>query len=101
MVQPIDLETVKQVAKLAKLELDDARMDEASSQLGRILEYVNQLESVECPDGIDPFYGVVESKDAIREDAVAPSLPRNEVFKNSPDSDGEYYRVPKVLDRES
>ena len=97
MSETIDRGTVEQVARLARIYLSEQQLDEASKQLGKILNYVGQLEQVELPDDVEPFFGAIESVNAIRTDEVQPSVDRESVLANAPDSDGEYYSVPPVF----
>ena len=97
MTKSIDRSTVEQVAKLARIHLSPDQLDKASIQLAAIFEYVGQLEQVELPDDVEPFFGAIESVNAIRDDLVKDSLDRETIFKNAPDSDGEFYSVPPVF----
>jgi aspartyl-tRNA(Asn)/glutamyl-tRNA(Gln) amidotransferase subunit C len=97
MSETIDRATVEQVARLARIHLSDQQLDEASKQLGEILNYVGQLEQVELPDDVQPFFGAIESVNAIRDDEVKPSVDRESILSNAPDSDGEFYSVPPVF----
>ena len=86
------------VAKLARIDLPDDKAEATQANLEKVLNYVQQLESVELPDDIEPFFGAIESVNAIRPDEVQPSYPRPEILANAPDSDGEFYRVPPVFE---
>jgi aspartyl-tRNA(Asn)/glutamyl-tRNA(Gln) amidotransferase subunit C len=85
------------VAKLARLHLPDEKADATQADLEKVLGYVQQLESVELPDDTEPFFGAIESVNAIRTDEVLPSTDRAKVLENAPDSDGEFYKVPPVF----
>ena len=85
------------VAKLARLHLPDDQADATQADLEKVLGYVQQLESVELPEDTEPFFGAIESVNAIRTDEVLPSTNRETILDNAPDSDGEFYKVPKVL----
>lgn len=97
MPESIDRATVEQVARLARIHLSEKQLDESSKQLGEILNYIGQLEQVELPDDVVPFFGAIESVNAIREDEVKPSVNRDSILRNAPDSDGEVYSVPPVF----
>ena len=97
MPESIDRETVEQVARLARIHLSEQQLDASSKQLGAILNYVGQLEQVELPSDVEPFFGAIESVNAIREDEVLPSVKRDTILSNAPDSDGEFYSVPPVF----
>lgn len=86
------------VAKLARIDLPDDKAEAVQENLEEVLNYVQQLESVQLPEGIEPFFGAIESAGAIRTDAAQPSHPREEILSNAPDSDGQFYKVPSVFD---
>jgi len=97
MSDSIDRATVEQVAQLARIDLPESQLDESARQLAEILEYVGQLEKVDLPDDVEPFFGATESVNAIRADKRVPSIDRNTILSNAPDSDGEFYQVPPVF----
>jgi aspartyl-tRNA(Asn)/glutamyl-tRNA(Gln) amidotransferase subunit C len=97
MSDPIDRKTAHHVAKLARLELTDNQADAAAEHLGSILSYVDQLAQVTVADDVEPFFGATESVNAIRADEVKPSMDREIILANAPDSDGEFYQVPPVF----
>lgn len=89
--------TVNQVAKLARIHLDEHQLTSSGEKLKQILEFVSQLEQVELPKDIEPFFGAIESVNAIREDNLQTSVPREKILDNAPESDGEFYLVPPVF----
>lgn len=97
MSEQIDRKTALHVGKLARLELTDEQADASAKHLASILNYVDQLAQVEVPDDVEPFFGVTESVNAVRDDQVQPSMDRETILENAPDSDGEFYRVPPVF----
>ncbi len=97
MSQSIEPKTVKQVARLAKIQLTEDQLDVSSKKLAEVLDYVSQLESVSLPDDVEPFFGAIQSVNAIREDNARPSIDRETILKNAPDTDGEFYSVPPVF----
>ena len=97
MSEEIDRKTALHVGKLARLELTDEQADASAKHLASILNYVDQLTQVEVPDDVEPFFGVTESVNAVRDDVVQPSMDRETILENAPDSDGEFYQVPPVF----
>ncbi len=97
MPEPIDREKVESVAKLARIDLPESQIDATAKKLGEVLTYVGQLDQVELPDDVEPFFGAIESVNAIRSDQQADSVDRDLILSNAPDADGEFYRVPPVL----
>lgn len=97
MATNLDRETVLRVARLARLKLADAEIDDYSQKLGTILKYVEQLNEV-VTDDVEPMAHAVELKNVFREDVVHPSLPRDLALGNAPKSDGQYFLVPQIID---
>ena len=87
---------VKRIAKLARLQLTPDEIQSLSHQLTDILQYVEQLESVDTTD-VQPLSHVQEMVNNLRRDEVKPSLSREEALRNSPDTDGSFFLVPKVI----
>ncbi|MEL7497347.1 MAG: Asp-tRNA(Asn)/Glu-tRNA(Gln) amidotransferase subunit GatC [Planctomycetota bacterium] len=96
----IDPDLVKRVAKLAKLA-DSQSLEQTAAELTKILGYVDQLNSAEIPDSIEPFFGAVEpeseDENAVRSDVVQPSFDRETMLGNTTDNDGEHFLVPPVF----
>ena len=97
--KPIDLDTVKHVAKLARLALEDAHLERLTSQLGSILDYVNQIGRIDV-NGVEPMAHALPLHNVFREDVIEPSLPLEKVLINAPEVDGPFFKVPKVLGAE-
>jgi aspartyl-tRNA(Asn)/glutamyl-tRNA(Gln) amidotransferase subunit C len=88
---------VLRVAALARLKLTDAEVDDLTSKLGTILEYVASLEEVDTED-VEPLVHAVELSNVFRHDVVGPSLPREAALSNAPKADGRFFLVPRILD---
>jgi len=88
---------VNQVAKLARIHLDEQQAESSGKKLEQILGFVSQLEQVDLPEDVTPFFGAIESVNAIREDQLQTSVPRERILDNAPESDGEFYLVPPVF----
>ena len=87
---------VERIASLARLVLTDAELDEMTSHLGRIVDYVEQLSELNTSD-VEPMAHALDLVNVFREDEPQPSLARADALANAPQSDGEYYLVPAVL----
>src|SRR6266436_1532426 len=101
---------VTYVADLANLELTDQERQSLAKELNSILEYIerlNELDTENVPpmaqtsDRLASLEKPVGEKFAYarREDVLRPSLPHQEAVKNAPDSDGDFFKVPKVIER--
>ena len=89
-------DVVQDVAKLARLAIDDARLRKLAGQLEMILGYVDKLGQVNV-SGVEPMAHALPLHNVLREDIVEPSLPLEKVLRNAPDTDGPFFKVPKVL----
>jgi len=93
----LDAEQVRWVAKLARLELSAVELALMTEQLGRIVEYVAQLQQVDT-EGVEPLAHALDVTNVFREDEPAPSLPADAILANAPKRAGDFYSVPAVLD---
>ena len=97
--QAISPEQVRHVAKLARLALDEPRLDRFATQLESILEYVGQIGEVDVAN-VEPMAHALPVANVLREDEVGPSLPLEKVLQNAPETDGPFFKVPKVIGAE-
>ena len=90
---------VIKIAKLARLRIDEAAVDEFTEQFGRILAYVGKLNEVDTT-GVPPTAHVVPAFDAgaLRPDIEAPPLPHEEALAMAPDHNTGHFNVPKVIE---
>jgi aspartyl-tRNA(Asn)/glutamyl-tRNA(Gln) amidotransferase subunit C len=93
----ISKQEVERVAKLARLEISEGEKDAFSKQLSSILTYIEELKSWDTT-AIEPTATVLEETNVLREDRAKPSLPVEQALMNAPDSDGGYFRVPRILE---
>ncbi|MEX0718376.1 MAG: Asp-tRNA(Asn)/Glu-tRNA(Gln) amidotransferase subunit GatC [Planctomycetaceae bacterium] len=87
---------VAKVASLARLELSEAELDGYASQLGRILDYVEILDTLDT-ENVEPMAHAVALANVFRPDEPGTSLSREEALANAPSSDGRYFLVPPIL----
>lgn len=96
MSDQLTVDQVRHVAKLARLALDEAHLQKYAGQLTSILAYVEQLKQVDVTN-TEPMAHALPLKNVLREDTVSPGLPLEKVLQNAPDTDGEFFKVPKVI----
>jgi len=92
----ITREEVRHVARLARLELEDAVVDTMAEQLGGILEYMDTLNRVDT-QGIAPTAHAVSLTTPLRADERQPHLDREAALANAPERDEESFIVPKII----
>ena len=90
-------ETVKQVALLARLQLEGQALEQFSGQLDEILQYVQQLQTVST-DGIEPTSHVLPLSNVLRKDEPVPSLSQEAVLALAPAHQRPFVKVPKVIE---
>ena len=87
---------VEKVSLLARLRLSEQELDLMTSQLGQIVEYVEQLSELDT-ENVEPMAHAVAIQNVFADDEVAASLDRDQALANAPKRDDECYRVPAVL----
>jgi aspartyl-tRNA(Asn)/glutamyl-tRNA(Gln) amidotransferase subunit C len=92
----IDREQVKKVAVLSRLALDEEKLARFAGQLESILGYVDRIGQVDV-SGVEPMAHALPVHNVFRQDVVEPSLPLEKVLENAPETDGPFFKVPKVL----
>ncbi|MFH1716808.1 MAG: Asp-tRNA(Asn)/Glu-tRNA(Gln) amidotransferase subunit GatC [Planctomycetota bacterium] len=100
MAAKIDEAQVRKVAKLARLELTDAEVAEFTGQLSAILGYVEKMNELDTDD-VEPLAHCLPISNVFREDRVKESLGTEKTLANAPQTDGEFFKVPKILDDSS
>jgi aspartyl-tRNA(Asn)/glutamyl-tRNA(Gln) amidotransferase subunit C len=93
----LTLEEVKYIANLARLQLDEIEEKSFRGQLSAILDYAARLQDLDTA-GIPPTTSVLKSQSVLRDDEPRPSLTREEVFRNAPETENGQFRVPLVLE---
>ena len=96
---------VQYVADLANLDLTETERIRMEKDLNAILDYVDQLSELDTAN-IEPMAQVAQiarlttaPADALRPDELRECLPRESVMQSAPQSDGAFFRVPKVIER--
>lgn len=97
MAEKISRAEVEKVAKLARLELSDAEIEEFTGQLGAILEYVAKMNELDT-EAVEPLAHCLAVSNVFREDQVKKSLGTEKTLANAPERSGEFFRVPRILD---
>ncbi len=102
----VSVEDVRYVAQLANLDLTPAEEPRMQRDLNAILEHIAQLNEVDTTGvpGMAQVSELLQGKlddrgDELRSDAVAPSLDRAAVMNAAPETDGHFFKVPKVIER--
>ena len=93
----LDPATVRRIAKLARLHLEEQDVAGIQADLNGILGWIEQLNEVDV-DGIEPLTGAATMALRLRDDVVTEPDLREAVLSNAPDREGPFYAVPKVVE---
>jgi aspartyl-tRNA(Asn)/glutamyl-tRNA(Gln) amidotransferase subunit C len=93
----IDEALILRLENLARLNLSAAERTKMQGSLTNILTMVEQLNTLDT-EGVEPLVYINEDVNVWREDEVKHQLNRKDALKNAPDSDGSFFKVPKVID---
>ena len=96
-IMNIDKETLQKIAHLARLELDSSKEDRLKADMEEILSWVEKLNELDT-EGIEPLTNMSFEVNAFREDKVVEPLSQERGLYNAPDRQGDYFKVPKVLE---
>jgi aspartyl-tRNA(Asn)/glutamyl-tRNA(Gln) amidotransferase subunit C len=92
----ISPEEVAKVARLARLELGQDKIDQYSAQLGDILGYMDKLSELDT-SAVEPMYTPVDHVSVMRDDVVEKRYAREDILKNAPETDGSFFIVPRIV----
>jgi aspartyl-tRNA(Asn)/glutamyl-tRNA(Gln) amidotransferase subunit C len=93
----MDIDEVRKVAKLARLDLSETDLATMAQQLSGILSYMDQLKELNT-DGVEPMAHPLPIQNVFRPDELRPSLPVDEALRNAPARSGDFFAVPAILD---
>lgn len=93
----ISTDQVKHVADTARLEITDEEAERFTEQLSSILEYAEQLNELDTTD-VEPMTHVLDMKNVLRKDEPKEWITQEDALKNAPDTKGDYFRVPSILE---
>ena len=94
---PIDKNQVKKVAKLSRISLDDSKLESLSKDLVSILNFVEQLNKLDTNE-INPLTSIIDKSLDTRDDTVSDGQIKDQILKNSPEKNEDFFIVPKVVD---
>jgi aspartyl-tRNA(Asn)/glutamyl-tRNA(Gln) amidotransferase subunit C len=97
MAERIDESQVRKVAKLARLELAEGEIEEFTAQLSAILDYMEKMNELDTAD-VEPLAHCLPISNILRDDSIKASLGTEKTLANAPQRDGEFFKVPKILD---
>ncbi|GAA0539142.1 aspartyl-tRNA(Asn)/glutamyl-tRNA(Gln) amidotransferase subunit C [Rhizomicrobium palustre] len=93
----VDNATVRRIARLARMKLEDERVEPMAAELNGILAWVEQLKEVDV-QGVEPMTSVVEQRLKMREDVVTEPDNSDALMVNAPGGEDHFFVVPKVVE---
>ena len=93
----IDLKTVKHISKLSRISLDKEKANKLETDLNSIFKWIEQLNKLNT-DNVEPLSSIVETKLRLRKDEIKSKNIRDEILKNSPAENKDFFVVPKVVE---
>jgi aspartyl-tRNA(Asn)/glutamyl-tRNA(Gln) amidotransferase subunit C len=93
----IDKDKIKHTAKLARISLDEKKIDNLSKDLSNIFKFIEKLNKVNT-DNVKPLSSILDSSLRTREDKVTDGNKRDEILKNAPNKNEDFFIVPKVIE---
>jgi len=91
-------EKIDQLAHFARLEFDDTTKQSIRQDLENMLKFAESLNQVDTT-GVEPLIYMTNTQNNVRTDEVVQSYTKDELLKNAPKKDSDYFRVPKVIDQ--
>ena len=93
----VDTQTVKKIAFLSHLKIDDDKIDAVGSEFNKIINWVEQLNEANT-DNVEPLVSVNDTKLTLRTDKVVEGNQAEKILKNAPFAEYDYFVVPKVVE---
>ena len=93
----IDKDTVKHISKLARISLDENKVESLSKDLTSIMKFIESLNKLST-DKTTPLTSIINASLKSRKDEVKDGKIRDQILKNSPEKNDEFFVVPKVIE---
>ena len=93
----IDLKTIKHIAKLSRISVNDEKAKKLAGDLNSIFDFIEKLNELKT-DRIKPLTSIAETSLKLRNDEIKSQNMREEIIKNSPEKNEDYFVVPKVIE---
>ena len=93
----IDLKTIKHISKLSRISVDDKNADKLAGDLNSIFDFIEKLNELNT-DNVEPLTSVAETTLKLRADEVKSENIRDQILKNSPEENEDFFVVPRVVE---
>ena len=93
----IDLKTIKHISKLSRISVDDEKAKKLAEDMNSIFDFIEKLNELNT-DNVEPLTSVAETTLKLRVDEVKSGNIREQVLKNSPGENEDFFVVPRVVE---
>ena len=93
----IDLKTIKHISKLSRISVDNEKAKKLAGDMNSIFDFIEKLKELNT-DNIEPLTSVAETTLKLRVDEVKSGNIKEQVLKNSPDENEDFFVVPRVVE---
>ena len=93
----IDLKTIKHISKLSRISVDEQKAEKLAGDLNSIFKFIEKLNELKT-ENVEPLTSVAETTLKLRADEIKSKNIREQIIKNSPQDNEDYFVVPKVIE---
>ena len=93
----IDKDTVKHISKLSRISVNDKKVDSLPKDLSSIIRFIEKLNKLNT-DNVKPLTSIIDASLKSRKDEIRDGKIRDQILKNSPENNDEFFVVPKVIE---
>jgi aspartyl-tRNA(Asn)/glutamyl-tRNA(Gln) amidotransferase subunit C len=93
----VDADTVRRIARLARIQVAETEVEHLQGELNAMLTFVEQLNEVDVA-GVEPMTSVTPMQMKMRDDLVTDGEKPDEILRNAPAREGNFFLVPKVVE---
>ena len=93
----IDLKTIKHISKLSIISVDEQKAEKLTKDLNSIFDFIEKLNELKT-DNVQPLTSIAETTLKLRPDEIKSENLREQIIKNSPENNEDYFVVPKVIE---
>jgi len=93
----IDLKTIKHISKLSRISVDDEKAKKLAGDLNTIFDFIEKLNELKTDD-VEPLTSIAETTLKFRIDEVKSKNIRDQILKNSPEENEDFFVVPRVVE---
>ena len=93
----IDLKTIKHISQLSRILVDDEKAKKLAGDLNSIFKFIEKLNELKT-DNVEPLTSIAETTLKLRSDVINSQNIRDQILKNSPEKNEDFFVVPKVVE---